>query len=133
MEAAKSIGVDHSEISICVSPKNKMTRAGDFQWRKLEDVGSADSIGSVYDNTQHIYKKVVQFSLNGERIMTYNSLAEAAKATGLYQIAISNVANPNKKVYQTGEYQWKFYSEVGDTESIPPYNSHHLNDRKKIS
>ena len=54
-------------------------------------------------------KKVKQFTMDGRYIATYNSIREAADATGLFFQSIS--ATAWKRQSHTGGYVWQFLSE----------------------
>ena len=71
------------------------------------------------ENTQHAVQtgllkssrsvKVVQYSLNGERIKEFESQTEAANALGIQQAKISDVCNGKRQT--TGGFQWRYASD----------------------
>lgn len=71
------------------------------------------------ENTQHAVQtgllkssrsvKVVQYSLNGERIKEFESQTEAANVLGIQQAKISDVCNGRRQT--TGGFQWRYASD----------------------
>ena len=79
-------------------------------------------------------KKVAQYNLEGKHIKTYNSIAEASRATGISGTAICNclrgtavIGGVKTKCLRTRQFQWRDASKYTPSK-IKPYQ-HSLNKR----
>ena len=116
-EAERATGIGHSGIGECV--KGKRTHAGNFGWRKAGSgraAGAAGSENGATFNGQPTNKKlgtggnppkpVEQFDLaTGRTIATFDSQADAARATGVDQSSISDCARG--KYANAGGFGWR--------------------------
>jgi len=59
-------------------------------------------------NTDLRKKKVVQFTLSGNQLAVFNSVAEASRASGISKTCISRVCRGDRE--QSGGYIWKYVS-----------------------
>lgn len=80
------------------------------------------------ENSIHAYKaglrtpnrqrKVNQYNLNGNYMLTFESLNEAARQLGIQESKISLACSGER--ITAGEYQWRYYDEYNSLEDIPP-------------
>lgn len=79
------------------------------------------------ENTQHAVatglmegggrkKAVVQYNLNGERMVTFESASEAARQTGGSQSKITMCCRRQRE--SANDYQWRYYDDVQDVKKI---------------
>lgn len=78
------------------------------------------------ENTQHAVKTglttsrrcrpVIQYSMNGDKMMAFNSLADAERQTGVSYSKISAVCNRKRR--SAGDYQWRYADDVQDVTRI---------------
>ena len=78
------------------------------------------------ENTQHAVKEglfgkgrkkpVIQYSMDGERMMTFPSITEAAKQTGSSAAKITLCCQ--RKRHSTNDYQWRYADDYQDVEKI---------------
>lgn len=59
---------------------------------------------------------VVQYSMDGDRMMTFNSLAEAERQTGVSHSKISACCNRTRR--SAGDYQWRYAKDKQDVVRI---------------
>jgi len=107
-EAAKKTGINSSHIS--ARANGVEFSAGGFIWR----FGNKSEIDMVpmllkieqrrKSNKDNFGKKVTQYKMNGERVDTFPTINDAAKATGLKNSEISNVVH--RKRYSAGGFYW---------------------------
>lgn len=63
-------------------------------------------------------KEVVQYSMDGTIIQTYNSIQEAAKITGIDKRHISAICNGKKNSFTANNYVWRFNGDEFDKYQI---------------
>lgn len=78
------------------------------------------------ENTKHAIKNglttssrkraVVQYSMDGQRMMTFNSLSEASKQTGVGQPKITLACQRKRR--SAGDYQWRYADDKQDVIKI---------------
>ena len=61
-------------------------------------------------------KAVIQYSLNGERMATFESASEAARQTGGSQSKITMCCKRQRKT--ANDYQWRYYDDIQDVQKI---------------
>lgn len=108
-EAANELNVFIQNISKCCQKKIGYTRgivfryANDTEGNKKENIISANRY---LKTAAHKAKRVIQYTLDGKAIKTYNSISEAAKQNGLSAGNIWSCCN--KKYKSTGGYRWAY-------------------------
>lgn len=95
-EAEKVTGIQQSSIWRCCN--DKLKSAGGYKWRY------ADS--NKTNKKHHRGSPVVQLSIDGEYIKTWNTVTEAEKTLGIVKNKISSCCNGVRK--STGGYKWMF-------------------------
>lgn len=108
-DAEKELGVDASSISaVCQRQKYRNVASG-FIWRYKGD----DDVAVQYDK----FSPVVQISKYGERLETFNSVREAAKAVGVTDGGVTGVCMKRPRGYNyAGGYIWRYEDEYDDNE-----------------
>ena len=102
-EAARETNIDYSGIyGVC---KRLKPSAGGFQWRYSEEKIEKCEPLTMKNRT----KVVLQFSLDGNLITSFNSVAEAERQTGISKFTIRDTCIG--KQLTSGGYIWK-YKEV---------------------
>ena len=97
-ESKEKISKAHKGKRLTNENKNKLKKAWSSNPdRKKTLANMASQIGT---------KEIIQYSLNGDKIATYESISKAAKICGLKISAISNCLNGRSKM--SGGYVWKF-------------------------
>lgn len=61
-------------------------------------------------------RPVVQYSMNGDKMMVFNSIADAARATGAQGSKISLACQRKRR--SAGDYQWRYADDKQDVERI---------------
>lgn len=82
-----------------------------YEWQvriKNRVHGSGCNRCAANNRSASLRKKVYQYSLSGELIQEYDSVAAAAEATGVSKSAIKNACNPNAKLQTAGGYRWSY-------------------------
>lgn len=102
-EAGRLTGVDASHIRECC--KGTVMSAGGFQWRYAVD----NHPGNYADLPKSKQRRVNQYDSTGKYLATYDSIKDAATATGSYRTAISLCCRGELR--HSNNYQWRF---VGD-------------------
>lgn len=106
--AAEKTGISHSHISSRASGVE--FSAGGFIWRlgKEPAIDITPMLHTIAErrkkNKADFGKKVSQYKMNGQRVATYPTINDAAKATGIKQGEISRVMR--KKRYSAGGFYW---------------------------
>ena len=108
-DAEKELGVDASSISaVCQRQKYRNVASG-FIWRYKGD----DDVAIQYDK----FSPVVQISKYGERLETFNSVRDAAKAVGVTDGGVTGVCMKRPRGYNyAGGYIWRYEEEYDDNE-----------------
>ena len=108
------------EAALTLSGKNN---AGCIRSCIYGEVNSALGYFWSYDKVEHIEiptytsrrtntsKKVNQYSLEGIYLNTYNSIAEAARLTGIVDRSIGKCCSPDYKLKTAGGFKWEFDNE----------------------
>lgn len=100
-EAIRQTGINN----ICKVVKGEIKTAGGYIWKYVDDNNYLAPIKSIQNKRQ-----VAQYSREGQLIQVYNSITEAARATG--QKSSSNISQVCKGKAQTaGGYIWRYYEE----------------------
>lgn len=98
-EAIRQTGINN----IYKVAKGEMKTAGGYIWKYIDDNSSVVPIKNVQNKLQ-----VAQYSKDGQLIQIYNSITEAAKATG--QKSSSNISQVCKNGRGTaGGFVWRYY------------------------
>lgn len=84
-----------------------------------------------YDLSKNGYKRINQFTLDGQYVATYNSEQEAANKTGIDNRLISRVVRGIKK--SSGGFQWRSYNELDLNGIEPIYYKNGGSKNKKIA
>lgn len=120
-QAGKELGINATCIGNCC--KGEQTHANIYQWKYYSDnfplnivslpddkidsiIKSKDSSNSTNGKT---FKKVIQYSLQGDFIQIFNSLTEAAKSVGLKTTTC--ISQSCKSLGASQGYIWRFYKE----------------------
>lgn len=108
-EAEKELGIDASSIyAVCNREKYRNVACG-FIWRYKGDGDVAIQYNKL--------SPVVQISKYGERLKTFNSVREAAKAVRVTDGGVSGVCMKRSRGYNyAGGYIWRYEEEYDDNE-----------------
>lgn len=85
----------------------KHTSSHGYIWLREKDDEKAKSISNQCHNPKN-KKKVVQYSLDGNKIAEYNSVLEAARITNISNTTIGRCCNSNGYHKTAGGYKWEF-------------------------
>lgn len=100
-EAIRQTGI----ANIYKVAKGELKTAGGYIWKYVDDSSAVVPIKNTQNRLQ-----VAQYTKSGELLQVYNSITEAAKATG--QKSSSNISQVCKGKAQTaGGYVWRYYEE----------------------
>lgn len=100
-EAIRQTGINN----ISQAAKGSIKTAGGYVWRYVDD-----NCDFNFPNTIQNKKRVAQYTKNGQLIQIYESITQAAKATG--QKSSSNISQVCKgKAATAGGYVWRYYEE----------------------
>lgn len=100
-EAIRQTGINN----IYKVAKGEMKTAGGYIWRYIDDNNYPKPVKGAQNRL-----RVAQYSKDGKLIQIYNSITEAAKATG--QKSSSNISQVCKKGRGTaGGFVWRYYEE----------------------
>lgn len=100
-EATRQTGINN----IYKVAKGEIKTAGGYIWKYVDDNNYLIPVKGVQNKRQ-----VAQYSMEGQLIQVYNSITEAARATG--QKNSSNISQVCKGKAQTaGGYVWRYYEE----------------------
>ncbi len=59
-------------------------------------------------NPKRVSKPVIQYTLDGQFVAEYPSMAEAQRLTGIFQTSIGQCCKGNNRYNTSGGYKWKF-------------------------
>lgn len=100
-EAIRQTGINN----ISKAAKGEMKTAGGYIWKYVDDDKSLVTVKGTQNKI-----RVAQYSKDGQLMQIYNSITEAAKATG--QKSSSNISQVCRGKAQTaGGYIWRYYEE----------------------
>ena len=125
-EAEKQTNTELSQISAVCKGKRKTTNG--FIWRYFQDVNYTKPLNMKNLILDKRPKSVIQFSLDGEFIKEYSSLAEAERQTKIDDSSISGVCLGNCNT--AGGFIWRFFKDVGHVDKI---NVAHLKAHRYIT
>jgi predicted GIY-YIG superfamily endonuclease len=108
---AASITTETDSKSITHACRNKLTHAGEYQWRYFEEGVIKLNPIAVKDQT------VDQYSLEGVKLSSYKNIAEASRATGIEHACIWRVVRNEQS--RAGKYKWRYSDE--NLNSVEPY------------
>lgn len=104
-EAAEKSGI--KEFNIQRACRGFRSTAGGYQWKKVELPCEQNSIAPIVEKkVSGEARKIKQFSLDGNYIRMYDSIADAVRQTGINSKSIRDAANGKQK--QAGGYKWKY-------------------------
>ena len=107
-DAARALGISNHNIYSCCKGHRKTS--GGFIWRYFEDELTNEYLAlcnaTPYDI--HFKKCVAQYSLSGNLICVFESMAEAELKTGIAYSGISMCCNGKRK--SAGGYAWQYYN-----------------------
>ena len=104
-EAAEKSGI--KEFNIQRACRGFRSTAGGYQWKKVELPCEQNSIAPIVKKKiSGEARKIKQFSLDGNYIRMYDSIADAVRQTGINSKSIRDAANGKQK--QAGGYKWKY-------------------------
>ena len=120
-EASAELNIHKDSISRCCNGRSK--RAGIFIWRKFTENFSLNIEGLAKNKIKNIleskdnlnskdgktYKKVIQYSLQGDFIKVFQSYIEAAQSVGLSTSTCISQCCKNKGASKG--YLWRYYTE----------------------
>ena len=101
-DASRELGIARANISACCRNKRKI--AGGFAWKYYEE--ECDRFQSVWNNG----KQVAQYSLTGELICVFQSLAEASSKTDVSYSGILSCCKGTR--HTSGGFIWKYYKNI---------------------
>ena len=113
-EAHLKTGINRCRIGKCCRGVAKT--AGDYLWKfsneelTSEHIKWCNRIES--SKGKHIKTSVVQYTMGGVFIATYESLNEAERATGISRKSIVAVCKGDRE--QVGDYIWRYASEISN-------------------
>ena len=113
-EAAEFYNIDQGNI---YNALNSIAHCSNLKfWYYVDDVDGeiGDNIG---EQKCHYFKRVYQFTLDGELVNSFNSLAEASRETGIQVQHIWNTCNG--RIHKTGNFTWSYSK---DPSSIQIHN-----------
>ena len=112
-EAGRELGISNHNIYSCCKGNRKTS--GGFIWRYFEDELTDEYLSWCNETPPdiHFKKCVAQYSLSGEFISLYESMAEAELKTGILYSGISHCCNGNRK--SAGGFIWKYYKDFTET------------------
>jgi hypothetical protein len=99
-EASQRTGVDPNSISKCAKGKKRI--AGGFVWR----YAGGDYHGEYEGKIKNSRKSIVQYSLEGKKIISYSSVNQAAMKTGFS--AATLLACAYKRTHVSHGFVWRF-------------------------
>ena len=102
-EAADTTGIAMQNISAVT--RGERSSAGGFKWVR-DDIGAID-----FKQKRSRFTAVQQFDLNDNPIASFNSIAEAARETGISAKGISEVCRGRNKT--AGNFKWKTITSDG--------------------
>jgi len=102
-DASKDVGVPLGSVMGCVN--GYKATGGGFIWRRGDGPKKLDIPETPYPLGNKLVRGVSQYTLDGELVRSYATIAEAAKITGIHNTNISNVANG--RVKSAGGYMWR--------------------------
>lgn len=111
-EAAEKSGI--REFNIQRACRGFRSTAGGYQWKRVELPCTHNSIAPIVEKkTSGEARKIIQFSLDGNYIRLYESIADAVRQTGINSKSIRDAANGKQK--QAGGYKWEYdMTDVGE-------------------
>lgn len=112
-DASKKLEVPYHDIYRCC--KNELGMAGGFIWRYYEDKLTEEHLFWCNEHQQkkQFKKSVVQYSLSGELIKMFESMAAAESETDISQSSIGLCCRGKRKT--AGGFIWKYYDDMGCT------------------
>ena len=120
-EAAETLGISRSNISQCL--RGSEESAGGYVWRyKNYCRKPLDSVvlnRSFPTKIHHSKVAVLQYSLNGQLIKEYESIATASKATGINHAHIAQCTYGERN--RAGNFMWKAKESEDIALQIAPY------------
>lgn len=104
--ASKELRIDNSSLRDALQGKQKT--AGGFKWKYYEEGDEVDvSVGDYKPNKYCVAKKAVyKINRDGQIVDEYESIAAAARETGISEKAISKVLNGRGNT--AGGFCWKY-------------------------
>ena len=107
-DAAKNVGASSGDISNCCKGKRQSTRGFRFAYNgeKLKDLKQK--------NVKHLMKEVLQYSIDGELLNSFESITEASKHMGVLVSSVSKAIINNTKCKG---FKWKFSEELDENSS----------------
>ncbi len=107
-DAGRELGISNHNIYNCCKDNRKTS--GGFIWRYFDDEITEEYLAWCNESPPDKYSKkcVAQYSLSGEFIDIFESMAEAELKTGVSHSGISMCCN-DKREY-AGGFIWKFYN-----------------------
>ena len=106
-QAQRENGFSH--IWDCIKGKRKTV--GGFQWRYENDCENVSVV--TYEKSGKPYKSVVQYSKEMELINVWDSIAEAARKTGINKSNIIAVCNNKQRT--AGGYIWRYKEDCNES------------------
>lgn len=107
------LGISFSHISAICNGHSSRKTAGGYMWRFA--IEGIDNIKPFKCNRGSNRLKINQYSLEGQFIKTWPSMANVEKKTGILNSKVA-MACIGKRL-STGGYQWRYYK--GNTDNIP--------------
>ena len=104
-KAAKDVGTSHTSILNACHKKKHCHTIVDCLWRFENDPLKPDEAKTITRSKTN----VVQYSLNGEKLKEYKSMAEASRETGTPRASISHVCRG--KIKTAGGFVWRYASD----------------------
>lgn len=108
-QASEQTGIQHTDICKCC--REQATRAGLYQWRYEN---SKKLITPIDIQVINIQRKVNQYTLNGQFVAQYETLAKASEMTGISKSIICNVCKKKKNCHTAGGFRWAYEGENVD-------------------
>lgn len=108
--AARKVGVTHTAVADACKKKKSVNTIAGYVWRYESDpLVLGDLI-----NLKTSKSRVVQYSLEGEKMKLFSSMQEASKEVGVNASSISHVCRG--KIRTAGGYMWRYEGDPAPTQ-----------------
>lgn len=130
-------GFDHEIVASCPSPFDACSLERELikKYDSHHNGYNSSDGGELFHGITHT--PIVQFSLDGKRLSTFQSISEAARATGIAIADISRAAkwsvdDVHDGVSKSGGFQWRYYDDVGEADSIRRYKPYKTKNQRQV-
>ena len=119
-------------INGCLQGTKKDGQSGGYQWRYVDSciIEKIEPLKE-YKCKHYQQKMVVRYTMDGEFIDIWDSVAEASRALNISKGNIQTVCRQNGKIKQAGGYQWRYTNDGRYEDKIEPYKREYKNTYDK--